>query len=137
MGRPKKGTPRVIPTCHPDRRHQALGLCSNCYRIEYTKRRRLREPNYERYRGWDYHLKRRYGLTVEDYKRILAAQGGHCALCSMRPSETKKRFCVDHCHQTGMIRGILCKFCNSKLGWFENRAAAVAKYLDNHHDFVV
>ena len=132
MGRPKKGTPRIVPSCHPEKKHQAFGLCATCYRRNYTVERRKTDPLFDRYRGWDYHLKRRYGITVDDYNRMLASQDGHCALCTLYPDATHERFCVDHDHITGKIRGILCKFCNSKLGWYEARKTQIARYLDNH-----
>ena len=130
MGRPKKGAPKVVPTCHPELKHQAFGLCMTCYTREYTKRRRVKDPNYERYRGWEYHLKTKYKLTPEMFNNILCSQGGHCALCSMAPDDKHKNFCVDHDHSTGRVRGILCKFCNSKLGWFENRRAVIESYIN-------
>lgn len=71
-------------------------------------------------------------MTPDDYERMLAGQGGTCALCPMIPDGTHERFCVDHDHVTGKVRGILCKFCNSKLGWYENRKDRIAAYLDNH-----
>lgn len=47
----------------------------------------------------------------------------------MIPNDNFKSFCVDHNHKTGKVRGILCKFCNSKLGWFENRRLSIEEYL--------
>lgn len=56
-------------------------------------------------------LSRKYGLTLEQYDSMLAEQGGHCACC---PSTVK--LSVDHDHDTGQIRGILCDSCNTSLG---------------------
>lgn len=66
-------------------------------------------------RAWKY--KNRYGITFEDYDRMLREQGGHCALCPWEPT-AKKRLMVDHCHETGAVRGLLCPYCNSSLGAF-------------------
>ena len=129
MGRPVKGTPRIIPSCHPERRHQALGLCSTCYLRQYTAKRRETDPSYERYRGWAKHIEKKYNLTPEQFHIMLEGQGGHCKLCTMTPNEKYNSFCVDHDHKTGRIRGILCKFCNSKLGWYENRKDKIGEYL--------
>lgn len=64
------------------------------------------------------YLLRRYGITVEEYERILARQGGVCAICKKKP---KGRYlCVDHCHRTGRIRGLLCSRCNTAIGQFED-----------------
>jgi hypothetical protein len=63
----------------------------------------------------DFHLKRRYGLTSADVERMVEAQGGTCAVCQVKPPEH-----VDHDHETGAVRGILCFTCNLGLGNFED-----------------
>jgi hypothetical protein len=63
----------------------------------------------------DKHLKQRYGLTSEDVAAMVAAQGGVCAICEVRPAEH-----VDHDHDTGAVRGILCFTCNVGLGNFND-----------------
>lgn len=64
-------------------------------------------------------LKHRYGITTEEYSAMLARQGGHCALCDRTPaSERHGRLNVDHCHDTGRIRGLLCTVHNSALAAF-------------------
>lgn len=57
---------------------------------------------------------RKYGITLEDYNRMLEAQGGHCAICPRVPGT--KRLPVDHNHDTGAVRGILCDRCNRAIG---------------------
>lgn len=65
----------------------------------------------------DYLLQRRFGMSAEQFDALLAAQGGRCALCQrFEPGGRWGRFHVDHCHQTGQIRGILCHGCNVALG---------------------
>lgn len=54
-----------------------------------------------------------YGLTADDYERLLRAQGGRCAICRARPKS--KRLAVDHDHKTGAVRGLLCSRCNHDL----------------------
>jgi hypothetical protein len=79
----------------------------------------------------DADLRRKYGITAADYDRMLAAQGGVCAICG-RPPKTR-RLNVDHDHNTGRIRGILCWRCNKGLQFFSDdakhlrRAAAYVK----------
>lgn len=64
-------------------------------------------------------LKRRYGITPEDYDRMLAAQGGRCALCERAPSQERfGHLSIDHCHDTGKIRGLLCTPHNSAIAAF-------------------
>jgi Recombination endonuclease VII len=70
------------------------------------------------------HLQRRYGISREEYAALLARQGGVCAICG-KPAE--KTLCVDHCHSTGKIRGLLCRKCNFGLGCYaEDQAAMIA-----------
>lgn len=65
----------------------------------------------------DYLLKVRFGIDSATYDRLLAAQGGGCALCgSTNPGGRWTSFHVDHCHDTGRVRGLLCAYCNGALG---------------------
>lgn len=59
----------------------------------------------------DEYLRRTYGIDREQYLRLLASQGGVCAICSK--NEQKKALHVDHNHVTGAIRGLLCGRCNA------------------------
>ena len=66
-------------------------------------------------------LKKRYNITIDDYDRMLQEQKGVCAICHKpETSENQygiKRLCVDHCHKSGKVRGLLCFSCNSMLGF--------------------
>ena len=73
------------------------------------------------------HLKRKYGLTLKAFDALLASQGGGCAICG-RPDADN----VDHDHDTGRVRGILCFPCNVAIGLVhedEERLLAAASYL--------
>lgn len=61
-------------------------------------------------------IKRLYGITGDEYARMLAEQGGRCFLCGKR---SRKRLSVDHDHKTKRVRGLLCSRCNRHLGTFE------------------
>ena len=76
-------------------------------------------------------LRRRYGLTIEDFDQMLAAQGGVCAICE-EARLGRGSWHVDHDHWTGRIRGILCPSCNTWLGKYErlrNRLDRIESYL--------
>lgn len=60
-------------------------------------------------------LKRRYGLSRSDFDVLLKSQGGVCAICR-KPGWAGMSPHVDHDHETGAVRGILCKACNSAMG---------------------
>jgi len=77
---------------------------------------------------------RKYGLTAEQYKQRLADQGGGCAICAATSSRGKpgERLHVDHCHQSGRVRGLLCSECNRGIGHFRDdaeRLERAAAYL--------
>ena len=67
-----------------------------------------------------YALKRRYGITVEDYENLLKQQHFGCAICGTPSCKTGRNFAVDHCHETGKVRGLLCAGCNQGLGNFKD-----------------
>jgi hypothetical protein len=80
-----------------------------------TRSRHVRKRPSEGYRAEK--LKQKYGITVQQFDDMLAAQGG-CAVClSPTPRGGRhNRFVVDHCHKTGRVRGVLCHPCNIALG---------------------
>jgi len=80
-------------TCHPDRVHAAKGLCSPCYDLQSL-----------------------YGVSPEQYNAIFKAQKGQCAICLRHSTQFKQRLGVDHNHQTGQVRGLLCVQCNVCVG---------------------
>jgi hypothetical protein len=63
-------------------------------------------------------IRTKYGVTLDDYKKMLAGQNGLCKLCGELP---KSRLHIDHDHKTGEIRGLLCFRCNRVLGWAKDR----------------
>jgi hypothetical protein len=81
-------------------------------------------------------LKSEFGITIDDYNRMLMEQGGVCAICE-RPERSKFngkvcKLSVDHCHRTGFVRGLLCFDCNSSIGRMGDdpvRLDAAAHYL--------
>ena len=80
------------------------------------------------------HLKRKYDLTVEQYDEMLAAQRGGCAICG-RPPRDDIALHVDHDHETGQVRGLVCFRCNNALGDFNDDPAlleSASAYLDRH-----
>jgi len=108
-----------------------LKQCPAC-----TQRHNPKSLNWHRkHPGRDYSnkLKRVYGISVELFESLLAAQHGRCAICGTgRPGGGHNRWHVDHAHRSGDVRGILCNNCNVGLGYFRDAAElleAAAKYL--------
>lgn len=71
----------------------------------------------------------RYGVTPEAFERMFAEQGGVCAICGGLGG--KKGLCVDHDHETGKVRGLLCGFCNNGIGHFKD-SSAIAQVAANY-----
>lgn len=88
--------------------------------------------------AWVRNLKRRYNLSLDDYHRILAAQNGVCAVCKGPPrgrGADEDRFHIDHCHTSGIVRGLLCSPCNMMLGLAgedPTTLASAIEYLKTH-----
>lgn len=70
-------------------------------------------------------LKKRFGITVEQYNLLLQNQNGECLICKATESTNGHRLAVDHCHTTGKIRGLLCKSCNVALGNFKDNIVSL------------
>jgi len=70
---------------------------------------------------------RKYGMTLEDYDRMVAEQDGKCAICGREggADNTKKRLAVDHCHETNLVRGLLCTNCNQGIGNFKDDSEVI------------
>ncbi|MBU6533853.1 endonuclease VII domain-containing protein [Streptomyces sp. NPDC057245] len=76
------------------------------------------------------HLKRQYGITETERDALIASQGGVCCICLAAPAAH-----VDHCHETGRVRGVLCFSCNAALGQLKDRPDAIrraAAYLEGN-----
>lgn len=83
-------------------------------RERLLKRMRERDPEGR----WEYNIKRWYGITAEEYYRILEEQNGGCGICGSQEPRGKrlKKFHIDHCHASGKVRGVLCGPCNLLIG---------------------
>jgi hypothetical protein len=108
---------------NPDGYKYACKACTNAkhrewlennphQRRKYVNRKKKRYANNpELYR--DSRLKNMYGITLEDYNSKLEEQEGKCAICKCTQ---EKNFHVDHNHETGQVRGLLCSHCNHMIG---------------------
>lgn len=78
-------------------------------------------------------LKRDYGITVDDYDQMHEEQGGVCATCGCPETEMfrgkVRRLSVDHCHETGLVRGLLCGKCNKALGMIRDNVGTLRKMI--------
>ena len=105
---------------------QPVSQCKVCL-VDKQKTRKQRDPSIYRRVEWPSKLKSVYGITVDDYYRMLEAQNKGCAICGTKIPSARKRkyatvemFFIDHCHTTGKVRGLLCSTCNRGLGYFKD-----------------
>jgi hypothetical protein len=85
------------------------------------------DPEYaERYRERARRRKRprKYGISEEIYEYMVADQAGRCLVC-----RRKSKLCVDHDHQTGIVRGLLCHSCNTGLGFFKDNPVLLRRAI--------
>jgi hypothetical protein len=76
----------------------------------YQRAYRLRHPKLDR----RHRAPVKYGITEEQYRAFEIAQQGECAICGRQ--ESRRRLSIDHDHETGEVRGLLCNNCNSGIG---------------------
>lgn len=102
------------------------------YLRQYQEENRITRLRYSR----GYHLKKKYGISLEEYEKLLEYQGYCCALCGKEFCKGEKRQPdVDHCHKTGKVRGILHLHCNTLLGHSKDNIEILEKaisYLKNN-----
>ena len=102
-------------------------------RVLESQRKRRQQPDRKR-KDRDGYLRRKYGITLEQCEELLAAQGGVCAICGRQPRDDISLH-IDHDHESGRNRGLLCFRCNNALGDFGDdydTLLAALSYLDEH-----
>lgn len=80
-------------------------------------------------------LKQKYGITLKIYDDMLNNQNAKCAICNIQPDYGRGLLHVDHCHDTGKIRQLLCHHCNCALGGFRDNVEILKNainYLKKH-----
>lgn len=95
-------------------------------RADWSAKNRAQTTKKQKRANW----LRRYSVTLKQYKSMFDNQNGCCAICGKHHTEFDKLLCVDHCHKTGKVRGLLCNGCNLLLGRFENHRKEIERYLD-------
>lgn len=128
----------VCRTCHVEKPQDGFSLrtdtgryrteCKQCRtekRVAFYKTPHGRKKKQES--AW-----REHGIemTVELYEKMLAAQGGVCAICGVERNRNGSRLCVDHHHESGTVRGILCHHCNTVLGKMNDDVFLLLKAID-------
>lgn len=153
-------TQKICPTCkklkpvsefYRNRRTKdgCSSQCMECHKAYYKttnaieKTRKWRE-SYKKRKSENYHrtkndpgkfenrrktaIRRKYGITHNEYIELLRSQSGVCALCGKSPNG--KPLSVDHCHETGKIRGLLCSGCNAGIGLLGDNVEGLLKAIE-------
>ena len=110
--------------------------CKSC--LSKYNRKRYEKGVDSRSRGS--HLKQKFGITRGDYKDMMEAQGGTCAICNGKNAVRKRTtfgnkpftiaLAVDHNHKTGKVRGLLCNSCNTSLGKFKDDITLLKRAIE-------
>jgi len=87
---------------------------------EYKKIHKEKNPNYNRKQTL-----KKYGLTIKEFDELSTKQNGCCAVCG-----NSEKLHVDHNHQTGKVRGLLCRGCNTALGSLKENPDTIQKLKD-------
>lgn len=94
----------------------------------YARQRYKNDPH----RYMEYERRGHYGMAPGEYARMLAEQKGRCAICGTDDPAPRRNFAVDHCHETGLVRGLLCGKCNTGIGQLQHSIDIIlsaARYL--------
>jgi hypothetical protein len=107
---------------------ETLGITPKEDNLEYQ--RRWRQANPGNFKEW------KYGLTQEEYLELLKSQNFECAICETKePKGRHNNWHIDHDHETGLVRSLLCWLCNSGLGKFKDSEELLfkaAEYVRKH-----
>jgi len=103
------------------------GKCSRCRSCECEIKRIRYDPAKKR----EYDLSTQFGITTKEYEEMFQKQQGACAICGTTEFNYSrgKRPHIDHCHQTGKVRGLLCGHCNIGIGQFFDNVSLLEKTI--------
>lgn len=115
--------------------------CSNSFSGKYYKENKSKVLKQARVRylqhGRNKDLRSKYGISSTCYEKMWQDQGCKCAICGREREEDERHFPVDHCHDTGKVRAILCGSCNRGIGMLQDDPEVVqsaADYLLKHKE---
>jgi uncharacterized protein YbaR (Trm112 family) len=97
----------------------------NAASLRYHRRHLEFYREYDGKHGWKNHLRKSYGLTMDEFNRMVLDQDGKCYICGKDNGKYKLR--VDHNHTTGRLRKLLCNKCNQMLGMADEIPAILEK----------
>jgi hypothetical protein len=129
---------KTCPKCKTEKPHSLFyrsksakdGCSSYCKVCQNLRSTSYARENKDKIPSTGYSLKRRYGITSQDYVELLNKQNNCCAICFTTACHTGRNFSVDHDHKTGKVRGLLCAHCNVGLGNFKDQTTLLQKAIE-------
>jgi hypothetical protein len=133
---------------HEDHPYKYGRVCGNCgvFKLadEFQKERDNKAKGGVTMRGqcrpcrehikWKSFIQRTYGITADDYYEMLEAQNGKCAICESSDANNARivsnKLFIDHCHETGKVRGLLCSKCNHAVGLLNDDTDLLQKAIN-------
>ena len=127
----RAGRPNMwfILCTHCGGEHEQVGR--NIQRNSHTLACPCKKPhNYSGRTQKDNYIRKQYGITLGEFNQRVSDQGGMCAICG-RPDEVVGRSLnIDHCHEPGVVRGLLCGGCNRALGLFQDSVEILSRAVE-------
>jgi hypothetical protein len=129
----QRGVFRVCPDCGEDKRdmfylnargNKTNARCRECHKLYCNANWHAKTPIEKQASR----VRTMYGMDPQDYIAMHEQQAGKCAVCQNEPT-TQRGLHLDHCHETGAIRGLLCHNCNVALGCFNDSPALMMRAI--------
>lgn len=140
--RPDTSVSKKCSCCKEIKHPDLFYKCSNTFDQKSTycktcqnEKNKAAKKRYDKNKVRDWRLRNLHGMEHGTYDLMISAQSGKCAICKGDdPGNKGYRFHVDHCHDTDVVRGLLCRNCNIGLGYFKQveLLQAAAEYLINY-----
>ncbi len=130
----KDGLHSICVACHKQYKHDLYARDSPARDRALARSKQYRFLNPEKVKTGIVNatLRKKYGITLEQYNNMLQQQDNACAVCKETP--VKQRLHVDHNHTTGKVRGLLCQACNTSIGKLKENPElirALALYVES------
>jgi len=135
--------------CHICGVEKELAAFNKCSKSKDGKQHYCRECSNKKRKAWDLadpertkgkYLRESYGISFKEYTDMLETQNHKCAICGKDETRFLKKLVVDHCHESGEVRQLLCNFCNHGLGNFKDDPEVMLnaiKYLLHHKEKIM
>lgn len=131
LDRNKREQAKFAPTYDGDK------ICLKCNLSLSKNQFLLNKSTQDGFNGWcksctkSSALYNKYSISLEQYNFLLKKQNNSCAICNTTsPKGPQNVFVVDHCHNTGKVRGLLCNHCNTGLGKLGDTKESLKKAID-------